>query len=191
MIKLLSGRVVSQKNGATIIQTNDGVGWDVKTGSIVLEVGQQAELYIFTQFREYEISLWGFLSLNDLEMFELLISVNGVGARIAHSMVTELGRDLIIKAISLNDANSLKISGVGLKTAQKIIFALKEKITDQDFAVDESQLNLNQNFKEALDALEGLGYNKVQVSKILKDINEEFSNLSTEDLVKLALKNLK
>ncbi|BCX13849.1 MAG: Holliday junction ATP-dependent DNA helicase RuvA [Candidatus Dojkabacteria bacterium] len=170
MIKLLSGRVVSQKNGATIIQTNDGVGWDVKTGSIVLEVGQQAELYIFTQFREYEISLWGFLSLNDLEMFELLISVNGVGARIAHSMVTELGRDLIIKAISLNDANSLKISGVGLKTAQKIIFALKEKITDQDFAVDESQLNLNQNFKEALDALEGLGYNKVQVSKILKDI---------------------
>lgn len=193
MIRLISGKVVFQKKGFSIIQTKDGVGWYVNTGNILFQMGEEVEIFVYTQFKENEISLWGFKSSDDLEIFELLISVNGVGARIAHTLVNELGKNLILQSIQLNDPESLKISGVGLKTAQKIIFALKDKINNTDWQIDQNdkQLILNQNINEALDALEGLGYSRILASKVLKELFGEYSDLSTEEMIKIALKHLK
>jgi Holliday junction DNA helicase RuvA len=196
MIRMIEGEVISQKNGVTIIKTANGIGWGVRTGSILFEVGTKICLYIYTQFKENEISLWGFKDLSDLEVFEFLLSVNGVGARIAHNLIIDLGKDTIIKAIQLNEPNLLKIPGVGLKTAQKIIFSLNDKLNDFKFlsgdttAEEGDDLQHNTNIQEALDALQRLGYNKTEIVAVLRDLAREQNDLSTEALVKLALKYL-
>ena len=141
--------------------------------------------------REDSHQLFGFADKEERDVFRLLISVTGVGAATARMMLSSLNPAEIEKAIIGSDVNLLKsVKGIGLKTAQRIIVDLKDKLgkqtgTDEIFTVTD-----NTRREEALSALVMLGFAKSAVVKVLDKIIREEKNLTVEDLIKRALKNL-
>ena len=141
--------------------------------------------------REDSHQLFGFADKEERDVFRLLISVTGVGAATARMMLSSLNPAEIEKAIIGSDVNLLKsVKGIGLKTAQRIIVDLKDKLgkqtgTDEIFTVTD-----NTRREEALSALVMLGFAKSAVIKVLDRIIREEKDLTVEDLIKRALKNL-
>ena len=134
---------------------------------------------------------FGFSDRKEREVFRLLISVSGVGANTARMMLSSLSPDEIQKAIISNDVDVLKsIKGIGIKTAQRVILDLKDKL-DRDGDTQEIFSVQNNTLKsESLSALIMLGFQKAAVEKVLTKILAENSNLAVEDVVKKALKLL-
>jgi Holliday junction DNA helicase RuvA len=156
-----------------------------------LEGEREYKILVHEVIREDSHQLFGFADNEEREIFRLLISVTGVGANTARMMLSSLTHMEIEKAIALSDVNVLKsIKGIGLKTAQRIIVDLKDKLgkhagTDEIFAIAD-----NTKREEALSALVMLGFAKSAVAKVLDKIIREEKNLTVEDLIKKALKNL-
>ncbi len=156
-----------------------------------LEDKREYKLLVHEVIREDSHQLFGFADKEEREIFRLLISVTGVGASMARMMLSSLSPAEIEKAIIESEVNSLKsIKGIGLKTAQRIIVDLKDKlgkyaVTGEIFAFSD-----NTKREEALSALVMLGFAKGAVIKVLDTILRENKNLTVEDLIKRALKNL-
>jgi Holliday junction DNA helicase RuvA len=156
-----------------------------------LEGKKEFKILIHEIIREDSHQLFGFADFEERDIFRLLISVSGVGANTARMMLSSLNPAEIEKAILGSDANLLKsIKGIGLKTAQRIIVDLKDKLgkhvgSDEIFAFAD-----NTKREEALSALVMLGFAKSAVSKVLDKIVREEKNLTVEDMIKKALKNL-
>ncbi len=156
-----------------------------------LEKEREFKIFVHEVIREDSHQLFGFADLEEREIFRLLISVNGVGANTARMMLSSLSYNEIEIAISSSEVNILKgIKGIGLKTAQRIIVDLKDKIGkhsggDEIFALTDNTIR-----EEALSALVMLGFAKSAVSKVLDKVIREEKNLTVEDLIKKALKNL-
>ncbi len=156
-----------------------------------LEGEREYKILVHEVIREDSHQLFGFADNEEREIFRLLISVTGVGANTARMMLSSLTHMEIEKAIALSDVNVLKsIKGIGLKTAQRIIVDLKDKLgkhagSDEIFAIAD-----NTKREEALSALVMLGFAKSAVAKVLDKIIREEKNLTVEDLIKKALKNL-
>lgn len=184
MIGYLEGKIKYATLGKIILFAN-GIGFTVSLPSNLnfLE-GQQAELYIHTHIREDDLSLYGFKSSSDLNIFELLLTVSGVGPKIALAMLTQSTEQNIKNAISESNLGFFSsISGVGKKTAQKIILDLKSKIGKGD--VNMSNLEGN---SELVDSLISLGFQKGEISSIYSQID---SSLPLGSQVKNALKLLR
>lgn len=184
MIGYLEG-VIKYKTQGKIILFAGGIGFTVYLPSNLhfLE-NQKAILFIHTHIREDNLSLFGFESPKDLDIFELLLTVSGVGPKIALAMLSSSTEEKIKKAISeSNLAFFSSISGVGKKTAQKIILDLKSKIGKGD--VNMSNLEGN---SELVDSLVSLGFQKGEISSIYGEID---TTLPLGAQVKLALKLLK
>ena len=141
--------------------------------------------------REDSHLLFGFADSEEMDIFRLLISVTGVGANTARMMLSSLNSVEIEKAILGSDVNILKsVKGIGLKTAQRIIIDLKDKLGKHAGSGEIFAFADNTNREEALSALVMLGFAKSAVSKVLDKIVKEEKNLTVEDMIKRALKNL-
>jgi Holliday junction DNA helicase RuvA len=156
-----------------------------------LEGKSEYKVLIHEVIREDSHLLFGFADIEEREIFRLLISVTGVGANTARMMLSSLSSAEIEKAILGSDVNVLKsVKGIGLKTAQRIIIDLKDKLGKQTGNGQIFTITDNTKREEALSALVMLGFAKSAVAKILDKIVREEENLTVEDLIKRALKNL-
>ncbi len=184
MIGYLEGTVKFASTGKIILFAN-GIGFTVHLPANINPLeGQKTALYIHTHIREDNLALYGFQTPSDLDIFELLLTVSGVGPKIALAMLTTSTEENIKKAISESNLGFFSsISGVGKKTAQKIILDLKSKIGKGD--VNMSNLEGN---SELVDSLVSLGFQKSEISSIYSQID---SSLPLGAQVKSALKYLR
>jgi Holliday junction DNA helicase RuvA len=149
------------------------------------------KMLVHEVIREDSRQLFGFADKEERDIFRLLISVSGVGAATARMMLSSLGSGEIEKAIIGSDVNILKsVKGIGLKTAQRIIVDLKDKLGKQAAAGEIFAVADNTRREEALSALVMLGFAKSAVSKVLDKVMHERKDFTVEDLIKKALKNL-
>ncbi len=156
-----------------------------------LEGKSEYKLLIHEVIREDSHQLFGFADKEERDIFRLLISVSGVGAATARMMLSSLTPVEIEKAILGADVHLLKsVKGIGLKTAERIIVDLKDKLGKQIGTGEIFAIADNTRREEALSALVMLGFAKGAVSKVLDKIVREEKNLTVEDMIKRALKNL-
>ncbi len=156
-----------------------------------LEGKTEAKILVHEVIREDSHQLFGFADNEERDIFRLLISVSGVGAATARMMLSSLTSAEIEKAIIGSDVNILKsVKGIGLKTAQRIIVDLKDKLGRQAAAGEIFEFADNTKREEALSALVMLGFAKSAVTKVLDRIIHENKGLTVEELIKKALKNL-
>jgi holliday junction DNA helicase RuvA len=156
-----------------------------------LEGKSEYKILVHEVIREDSHQLFGFADSEERDVFRLLISVTGVGANTARMMLSSLSPGEIEKAIIGSDVNILKsVKGIGLKTAQRIIVDLKDKLGKQAGSNELFAYADNTKREEALSALVMLGFAKSAVSKVLDRIVREEKNLTVEDMIKRALKNL-
>ncbi len=156
-----------------------------------LEGKNEFRILVHEVIREDSHQLFGFADNEEREIFRLLISVTGVGANTARMMLSSITPGEIEKAIIGSDVNILKsVKGIGLKTAQRIIVDLKDKVGKHAGSGEIFTFSDNTNREEALSALVMLGFAKSAVSKVLDKVVREEKNLTVEDMIKRALKNL-
>lgn len=189
MIAYLKG-TVKFKGANFIVLENNGVGYKIFVPiSLALKAknGENEELYIYHHVREDASQLYGFRSVEDLNLFEKLISVSGVGPKTASGIFAEATASDIMSAIANQDPTVLKkISGIGAKTAERIILELKNKM-ESDFGAMKSHAEMNSDI-DVVEALVNFGYSSQQAKEALKKVDPSVKNLG--DKVKSALKNL-
>jgi Holliday junction DNA helicase RuvA len=191
MIGYLKGNIVSAKPTKLLIDVN-GVGYLVNISINTFEkISDQTavSLFIHTNVKEDSITLFGFYAESEKEMFELLISVNGIGPKIALSILSGIRIDELKDAILNADYSRISsVPGIGRKTAERLVLELKSKVDqvkeDRDAAIPFSLKN------EAVLALSTLGYNNKISEKIVRDILTLEPESSLEDLIKKALGKL-
>lgn len=143
-------------------------------------------LYTYHQIREDDQSLYGFLESKELDLFEKLISVKGLGCKTANSMLTYSTYDRLVLAIEQADVGALKqMPGIGAKTASQIVLDLKGKLV----SITNKEVVVNEKLKDALEGLKALGYKNTELQGILKELNAQPSS-ETEDYMRLALQLL-
>ena len=193
MITHIRGKLVEKNPTYVIIEAN-GVGYwlniSLNTFSQIPDK-ESILLYSHLSVKEDSHTLYGFISQTERALFRLLISVSGVGPSIARTMLSSMTTDEIQQAIASGNVGVIQsVKGIGLKTAQRVLVDLKDKIS-KTYLVDEvSTHESNTNKIEALSALEVLGFTKKQCEKVLDKILLEDSTISVENLIKRALKNL-
>jgi Holliday junction DNA helicase RuvA len=183
-----------EKNPTEVVVDCNGVGYllhiSLNTFSSLPD-NENVILYTHLSIREDAHTLFGFINKTEREIFKLLISVSGVGPSIARTMLSSMTSEEIQNAIaSENTALIQSVKGIGLKTAQRVIVDLKDKIL-KTFAIDELSISSsNTNKDEALSALDVLGFNRKQSEKVVNIVLKENKEASVEQIIKSALKNL-
>ncbi|QCE41585.1 Holliday junction branch migration protein RuvA [Psychroserpens sp. NJDZ02] len=193
MITHIQGKLVEKSPTDVVIDCN-GVGYflNISLHTYSQIPDQEAlKLYTHLQIREDAHTLYGFASLAERELFRLLISVSGIGANTARTMLSSLTPKQIREGIAIEDVALIKsIKGIGIKTAQRVIIDLKDKIL-KIYDIDEVSVTKNNTSKdEALSALEVLGFVKKQAEKVVDKIVMTQPDANVETIIKLALKNL-
>lgn len=191
MIGYLSGKIISSKPTKITLDVS-GVGYVVNISINTFEKisdKESANLFIHTNVKEDSISLFGFYNESEKEMFELLISVNGIGPKLAISILSGILVDELRHAIMDGDISRIvSIPGIGRKTAERLVLELKSKITSVSSEEGEKiPLSIK---NEAIAALTTLGYNLKQSEKSVRDIISADPNVTLEDLIKKALGSL-
>lgn len=192
MITQIKGRLIEKSPTELVVDCN-GIGYTVNISlNTYSQIGsdENIKLYTYLLIKEDSHSLYGFFKKSERSLFKLLISVSGVGASTARMMLSSLSPSEIISAILSENVQVVQsIKGIGLKTAQRIILELKDKVTSLDEAGDDS-LTLNKQSEEASSALEVLGYSRKQTSKLLSKIISENPGINVESIIKKALNKL-
>ena len=189
---------VEYKSSDYIVIENTGIGYKIFMGKAAInsigDIGQEVKVFTHYHVREDDISLYGFRTNEELRMFELLISVSGVGAKTALIMLSNIEPSSFALAVITNNTEKLvKIPGVGKKTAARIILELKDKLKAEENVSEESisdnteSIN-DEKVEEAISALQVLGYNKREIEKAMSTLN--LKELDLEDLIKEGLKYL-
>jgi holliday junction DNA helicase RuvA len=185
MIGSISGTISVKGLDWVLLQTTGGVGYKVFTTSSVLStavIGQQLELLTHLIVREDQMSLYGFSSLDELNFFSQLITISGVGPRLALSILNAGSvQDLKTAIVSNNLAVLTMISGIGKKTAERIMVDLKNRL-------DVIGTTYSPDTEDLLSALTGLGYNAYEVRQILTSLPKDLG--TTEAKLKYALQHL-
>lgn len=193
MIHHLKGRLV-EKNPTDIVVDCSGIGYRVHISLHTFAQLPESEsvfLYTHLQIKEDAHTLYGFMDKTEREVFRQLISVSGIGASTARTMLSSLEPRQIMEAIVSEDVATVKsVKGIGMKTAQRVILDLKDKIV-KIYGMDELSVpQYNTNREEALSALETLGYTRKQSEKVIDRIMKEDPDATVETLIKLSLKKL-
>lgn len=154
------------------------------------EIGTTIKVFTYLKVREDDISIFGFSSIEELRMFEFLISVSGVGAKSAITILSNIEPSSFALAIISEDVNALKkLPGIGAKSAQRIILELKDKVKNmniQDYQTSNQEINLvNDNVEEMILALQVLGYSRKEVESIIPKLDNETKDI--ESMIKKAL----
>ena len=194
MITFLRGRLI-EKNPTHVIVECNGVGYhvDISLHTYGLIPNEESvQIHTYLQIKEDSHTLYGFFDTSEREIFKLLISVNGIGASTARTMLSSLNPDEIGTAIAQEDVKkSQSVKGIGLKTAQRVIIDLKDKISKVE--ISENFVGIGaalQQKDEAIAALEVLGYNKKSSEKIIDSLLKTDAEMSVEQLIKQALNRL-
>jgi len=193
MIAHIQGKIV-EKTPTDVVIDCGGVGYHVNISLhtySLLPATESIKLYTYLQIKEDAHTLFGFVEKSEREIFKLLLSVSGIGASIARTMLSSLEPKQVIQAIAVGDVVAIQsIKGIGAKTAQRAILDLKDKVLKlYDFdEVSISQNNTNKD--EALSALEVLGFNKKLAERVVDKIVAHDADATVESIIKQALKNL-
>lgn len=189
MIEFIYGQVEYKEDGYVVIN-NANIGYKLMASLntlAALEIGSHVKVYTDMVVREDDISLYGFASRDEREVYRLLTTVKGIGPRIAIGALSGLSADTIIAAIRSEDVSVLtKAPGIGKKTAERVILELKDKTDHMN--IEASIEALNSPISEAEEALIQLGYTSYEVSDMLKSIYKE--GMTVEDLIRLGLKEM-
>lgn len=193
MIAHLQGKLV-EKSPTHIVIDCGGVGYHVNISLhtySLLPSSDFIKLFTHLQIKEDSHTLFGFVEKSEREIFKLLLSVSGIGASIARTMLSSLDPKQITNAIASGDVVTIQsIKGIGSKTAQRVILDLKEKVLKL-YDLDEVSMSQNNtNRDEALSALEVLGFVRKASERVVEKIVKENPDSSVESIIKLALKNL-
>ncbi|MCO5725660.1 Holliday junction branch migration protein RuvA [Robiginitalea marina] len=193
MINHLSGRLVEKYPTHVVIECG-GVGYQVHISLNTyssLPQGEQVRLFTHLQIREDAHTLYGFSTPAEREIFRLLLSVSGVGASTARTMLSSMAPAEVRDAIATADVRAIQaVKGIGAKTAQRVILDLKDKIL-KIYDLDEvSPKTDNTKREEALSALEVLGFARKPAEKAVDEVLRQDSSTSVEGIIKSALQNL-
>ncbi|HAE81690.1 MAG: Holliday junction branch migration protein RuvA [Clostridium sp.] len=201
MISYIRG-ILAEKNPEGIILEAGGIGYFVRVPATLLEqlpkTGEEVKIFTYMQVKEDDVSLFGFGSGDELEMFRMLIGVNSIGPKGALSILSALGLQDLRLAIHTGDAKRIaKAPGIGIKTAQKAVLDLKDKIRPEDLlmpvgAFEEdmpSQAFTEDAAKEAVAALVALGYSAAEASRAVGAVGIT-GDMDSEDVLKASLRHL-
>lgn len=197
MYAYIKGSLEDKASNYVVIEAM-GIGYKIFMGEAAIDgignIGDNVKVYTHYHVREDDISLYGFKTNEELRMFELLISVSGVGAKSALTILSNIEPSSFALAVITNDESKLvKVPGVGKKTAARIVLELKDKLKniESDYnnnnAVKETIVN-DQKIDEAISALQVLGYNKREIEKVFEKL--ELNELSLEEIIKQGLQYL-
>ena len=193
MIAHLQGKLV-EKTPTQVVIDCGGIGYHVNISLhtySLLPSTDFIKLYTHLQIKEDAHTLFGFIEKSEREIFKMLLSVSGIGASIARTMLSSLDPKQITNAIASGDVVTIQsIKGIGSKTAQRVILDLKDKVLKL-YDLDEVSMSQNNtNRDEALSALEVLGFVRKASERIVEKIIKESPDSSVEYIIKQALKNL-
>ncbi len=202
MLSYIIGEV-AEISADTVVIENNGIGFNIKTSAMTIDslppVGDMVRIYTYLHVREDAMQIFGFLSKDELEVFKLLLNVNGIGPKGALGILSAISTDDLRFAVLSDDVNLIKsCPGVGAKTAQKLIIELKDKLRLED-AFEMAVNNNNKKntvqdntvivMNEAVEALVSLGYGSKDAIAAVKKV-ENIQNKNSEQILKEALKGL-
>ena len=192
MITQIRGRLIEKSPTELVVDCN-GIGYSINISlNTFSKIGNEENIKLYTHLiiKEDSHSLYGFFDKSERSLFKLLISVSGVGASTGRMMLSSLTPNEIVSAIMTENVQVIQsIKGIGLKTSQRVILELKDKVLSLEGS-EQEELNLNNESTEAASALEVLGYSQKQTSKILSKIIAENPGINVETLIKKALNKL-
>ena len=201
MFAYIKGNLEVKTNGYVVIDVN-GIGYKIFMSETAInklgQIGEIVKIHTYVRVREDDISIFGFNTNEELRMFELLLSVSGIGAKSALVILSNVSVSSFALAIINNDVNLLKkLPGVGPKTAQRVILELKDKLKKENEIVANEDREVSDTIKaaiiddekiaEATAALKVLGYTGKEIEKALEKVD---ANLSVEDIIRKGLLNL-
>ncbi len=187
MIARLSGTVWNIGEDYLVVRT-DGIGLQVRVPATVLTrvsgIGQPVELFTFLYVRENELALFGFLTEEELSLFRLLLTVSGVGPKVALALLNTVSPDTLRQAVIKDEPTLLsRVPGIGPKTAKAIIFHLKDKMLPVGA---EAMALPTERDAEVISALTGLGFSLIEAQRALQSLPRDES-LPIEERIRLAL----
>lgn len=200
MFAYLIGRIADISEDNLVLEVNN-IGFNVKIPSgihgLLPGLGEEVKIYTYTCVREDSFQLYGFLTKDDLDMFRLLITVNGIGPKGGLAVLSVLSADDIRMAVLSQDAKTIaRAPGIGAKTAQRVILDLKDKVSLEDTfvakesaAYTESLSGLTESRNEAVEALTALGYSATEALRAVKKV-ENAESMDVGELLKAALKHI-
>ena len=193
MIAHIQGKLV-EKSPTEVVIDCGGVGYQINISLhtfSLLPNSDFVKLYTHLQIKEDAHTLYGFVEKSEKEIFKMLLSVSGIGANIARTMLSSLEPKQVIHAIASGDIGVIQsIKGIGNKTAQRVILDLKDKVVKLYDLEEVSVSSSNTNKDEALSALEVLGFVRKASEKVVEKIVKENPDASVETIIKQALKSL-
>lgn len=196
MISYIKG-ILEAKNLDNVIVEIGGIGYKIFMSATSMdrlgEVGTEVKVHTYMRVREDDISLYGFCTNEELKMFEQLLGVSGVGAKVALSILANISPSSFALAIITGDLNTLKsLPGIGAKSAQRMILELKDKMKTQEAIETEfipaKTAIKNDKAKDAIEALQVLGYARRDIDLAISKIDT--NELSVEEIIKQGLKYL-
>lgn len=197
MIDYIKGKI-AELSPTTVVIENNGIGYDIEISLQTyesLENKTDATIYIYHHIRQREdIELfYGFATKDERELFKLVIGVSGIGVNSARVMLSSMSSDDLREAILAEDVNKIKsVKGIGLKSAQRLILELKDKVIKGEGADNETLFKAanGESVEEATRALVMLGFTRPNVNKAVQKILKEKPSAKVEEIIKLALKML-
>lgn len=190
MISFLSGKVINKGLGFIIIKVNN-IGYKVYINSVFyveIDISQELDLYTYQYVREDALNLYGFKALEELEMFELLLTISGIGPKSALGVISIADINDLKGYIAQGDPSLLtKVSGIGRKTAERVVLELREKVSSNT-QVGFSHSSKGQIKSDEIDALIALGYSMSQAREALQSVNETVKE--SGERIREALKKL-
>ena len=193
MYAYINGKIADKANNYVVID-NSGIGYKIYMSLAAIEklpdVGETQKVYTYYHVREDNISIYGFLSNEELRMFELLLSVSGIGAKLALQILSAISPSSFALAVISNDVSKIvKIPGIGSKTAARIVLELKDKLKTEE-AISKNEkiekaIHIDDKDNEAITALQVLGYTRKEIEKTIEHIDTE--NSSVEEIIRKAL----
>ena len=193
MYAYITGKV-AEKSPTYVVLDNQGIGYYINiTLNTFTAIGEKEDVRLFTheQILEDAHNLFGFFTAKERDLFELLISVSGVGCNTARLILSSLTVSELSNAIASDDVKTIQaVKGIGAKTAQRIVIDLKDKLKKNDFPTEIFTVADNTIKTEALSALTILGFGKAAVDKALDRLLKQMPEANVETLIKEALKVL-
>ena len=198
MIGYIKGNVLSISDG-TVLLENNGIGYEITCSTSVYQkllTDKKGEVYTYLAVREDGISLYGFISLEEKNMFLKLISVSGVGPKMGITVLSNMKLSDLATAIATSDIKGLsKVKGLGKKTAERIIVELREKMTEhfensEKGAIDDFDVSSDKDNEDAIIALMSLGFNKTECVSVVKEAKKNGAG-TIEELIAYSIKHIK
>ncbi len=199
MYAYIKGTLEVKTTGYVVIEAN-GIGYKIFMSETAIEklgeIGSIVKIHTYMRVREDDISLFGFNTNEELRMFELLLSVSGIGAKTSISILSNITPSSFALAVISNDVGTLKkLPGIGAKSAQRVILELRDKLKTEEAITqnkEQEEIKLaiqdNERVGEAISALQVLGYSRKEIETALEKVDT--NTLSVEDIIRKGLNNL-